>query len=125
MSANSQLWAIVGRGLVPTPTSSVSGTPVLQAGGKHQHCSSNQSASTPEGPRQDGEEAANDEDAPEECPHRRSKEGKALKEPRKGAFSEESNIIKVPRQVYQKTHQANFEQEGSYNLGGPKGPQGC
>ena len=48
--------------------------------------------------------------------HRKCKEGKVLKEPRREAFSKESHIMKVARQVYQRTHQANFEQEGSYDL---------
>ena len=83
-----------------------------QAGGKCQCHSSDQSAPTPKEPRQDEEEAVDDEEAPEECPCRKCKEGKAMKEPRKEAFSKESNIKKVARWFYQKTHWANFEQEG-------------
>ena len=98
MSATSQVWAIVGRRLVLTPpTSSVLGTPVPQTGGKCQCCSFDQSAPTPKGPRLDEEEADNDEEVLEEYSHRKCKEGKALKEPRKVAFSKESNIIKVAR----------------------------
>ena len=84
--------------------------------GKCQCCSSQLKCAWSEGPRQDEEEAANDDKAPEECPVRKCKERKALKEPRKEAFSKECGIIKVARQVYQKAHWANFEQEGSYNL---------
>ena len=85
-------------------------------GGKCQHCSSNQSTPTTKAVRQDEEEAADNDETSEECPHRKNKEGKALTEPRKEAFSKESNLIKVARLVYQKAHQANFEQEVSYNL---------
>ena len=35
------------------------------------------------------------------------------KEPRREAFSKESHIMKVATQIYQRTHQANFEHEGS------------
>ena len=88
MSPTTQLWAIAGRGLVPAlPTSSVLGTPVSQVGGKWQCHSSNQNASALKGLRQDEEEAADDDEVPEECPHRKCKEGKALKELRKEAFS--------------------------------------
>ena len=41
---------------------------------------------------------------------------KALKEPQRQAFSKESDVVKVARWAYQKAHQANFEQEGSYDL---------
>ena len=74
------------------------------------------SAPTPKGLRQDEEKATDNDEVPEECPHRKCKEGKALKESSREAFSKESQIMKVARQVYQRTHQANFEQEGSYNL---------
>ena len=115
MSATAQLWAIGGREMVPTPPiSSALETPTPQLGREHQHCSSDQGAPTLKGPRQDKEEAANNEDMPEECPHRKCKEGKALKEPQKEAFSKESNIMKAARWVYQKTYQANVWQEGSY-----------
>ena len=117
MSATAQLWAVAGRGLVPVPPiQSVSGNPALQVGGECQDCSSDQSTPTPKGPRQDKEEVADDEEVPGECPHRKHKEGKALKEPRKEVISKGSDIIKAARCVYQKAHWANFEQEGSYDL---------
>ena len=74
------------------------------------------SAHTPKGLRQDEEEATDSDEVPEECPHRKCKEIKALKEPRREAFSKESHIMKLARKVYQRIHQANFEQGGSYNL---------
>ena len=117
MSATAWLWAIADRGLVlAPPTWSVLGTPVLQAGGKCQHHSSDQGAPTLRGLRQDEEEAANIGNVPKEWPHRKCKEGKALKEPQREDFSKESNIVKVARQAYQMTHQAIFEQDGSYDL---------
>ena len=117
MSATAQLWAVAGRGMVPTPPNpSVSETPMSQLGRKCSHCSSDQSAPALKGLRQDEEEAVSDGKAPEEHPDRKCKEVKALKEPRKEAFSKESNIVKGARWVYQKTHQANFEQERWYDL---------
>ena len=87
MSATAQPWAIADRGLVPaSPTSSVSGTPVLQVSGKCQYHSFDQDAPAPKGLRQDEEEAANIDDMPGECLHRKCKEGKALKEPKKGGL---------------------------------------
>ena len=98
MSATAQLQAIAGRGLVPAPpTPSVLVTPVPQVGEKCWCHSSDQSAPAPKGLRQDEEEATNDDEVPEECLHRKCKEGKALKEPRKEAFFKESNLIKVAR----------------------------
>ena len=38
------------------------------------------------------------------------------REPRREAFSKECDVIKAARWDYQKAHQANFEQEGSYDL---------
>ena len=70
--------------------------------------------------RQDEEETANFDDMPKEHLYRRQKEGrlveKALKEPQREGFSKESDVVKEARQAYQKAHQANFEQEGSYDL---------
>ena len=87
-------------------------------GGKHWwHYSSDQSAPCLKGPRQDKEEAANNDEV-----HLKNvlagmhKKGKALKDPRRETFSKESNIMKVARWVYQKAHRDNFEQEGSYDL---------
>ena len=53
---------------------------------------------------------------PKEYPHRKCKEGKALKEPQREAFSKESDIVNVARWAYQKAHWAIFEQERSYDL---------
>ena len=39
-----------------------------------------------------------------------------MKEPWREAFSKESDVVQVARWAYQKPHQANFEQEGSYDL---------
>ena len=101
MLATAQLWAIADRGLVLAPPTPIElGTPVLQVGGKCWCHSSDQGAPTPKGPRQDEEEAANIDEVPEECPHRKHKEGKALKEPRREAFSKESDIMKVARWAY-------------------------
>ena len=117
MLATTQLWAIADRGLVLTPpTPSVLGTPVPQVGGKCQHHSSDQGVPTPEGPLQDEEEAGNIDEEPEECPHRKHKEGKALKDPQREAFSKDSDVMKAARWAYQKAHGANFEQEESYDL---------
>ena len=114
MLATAQLWAIADRESVPAaPTPRVLWIPNLQVGRKCQCHSSDQGVPTP---RQDEEEAANIDDMPKECPHRKHKEGrlagKALREPQRGAFSKELDIMKVARQAYQKVHQANFEQEG-------------
>ena len=115
ISATAQLQAIAGRRLVTTPpTPSVSGTPALQVGGKCQCYSSNWSAPTPKGLRQDEEEIANDDEVLEECPHRKHKEENTLNEPRKGAISKESDIVKAARWVYQKVQWDNFEQQGSH-----------
>ena len=117
MSAIAQLLAAVNTGMAPMPpTPSVLETPMPQSGGKCQHHSYNQSAPTCKGQQPDEEEAVHDEEVMEECPWWKCKEGKALKESWKEAFSKESNLIKVARWVYLKTHQANFEQEGSYDL---------
>ena len=117
MSAIIQLLAKAGIGLVPIPpTPSVSGTPVPQVSGKCWCHSSDLSAPTPKGLRQDGEDTADDNEMPDKWSCRTNKEGKALKVPRREAFSKESDIVKAARQVYWKIHWANFEQAGSYNL---------
>ena len=41
---------------------------------------------------------------------------KAFKEPNHKAFSKESAVVKVARQAYFKTHQANFKEECSHDL---------
>ena len=60
------------------------------------------------------------DDIPEECPHKKWKEGrlavKTLKELCQEAFSKELEVMKAARQAYYKAHQPNFEQEGLYAL---------
>ena len=85
-------------------------------GGKHWCHSSDQGAPAPKWPRKDEEEAADIDEVPKECLHRKHTEGKALKEPWREVFSKESDIMKVTRWAYQKAHWANFEQERSYDL---------
>ena len=41
---------------------------------------------------------------------------KPIKDPHLEAFSGESEVVKVARWACYRTHQPNFEQEGSYNL---------
>ena len=41
---------------------------------------------------------------------------KLLKKPHWEAFSKESEVIKVARQAYYRTHHPSFEQEGSQDL---------
>ena len=115
MSATTQLWAVVDRGLVlVASTPSVLGTPVPQVGIKCWCHSSDQGVPAL---RQDEVYVAYFDEMPKEHPHRKQKggrqAGKALKEPQKEAFSKESDIMKAARWAYQKAHWANFEQEGS------------
>ena len=117
MLATPQLWAMADRGLVlAPPTPSLLVTPALQAGGKCQHHFLDQGVPTPKGLRQDEEEAANIDDVPKEHPHRKQKEGKALKDHWRESFSKESDIMKVDRLAYLKAHWTNFEQWGSYDI---------
>ena len=82
-----QLLAIEGRDMVPTsPTPGVLGTSAPQTGGNASTAPAT-SAPTPKRMRQDEEEATDSDEVPEECPHRKCKEGKALKEPRREASS--------------------------------------
>ena len=111
---HSQDKAVEDRGSVQVPpTTSASGTPVLQADTKH-HChSSEQGVHTP---GQDEGELAYIDDIPKECPHKKQKDGRlagrALKEPQREAFSKELDVVKVARQAYQKAHRANSNRKG-------------
>ena len=116
MPATTHQKAAAGRELMPAVSiPSVSETPAPLTSAKWWHHSFDQGVSMP---RQ--EETEELDNTPEEPPHWKWKEGRSVVRPLKEycqeAFSKESQLIRAARQGYYKTHQPNYECEGSYNL---------
>ena len=115
MPATTQPQALAGRELMPAASiTSVSEMPAPLMGVKQWHHSSDQGVSTP---RLGVEEAV---ELDEEQPCHKQKEGRpvasSLKENCWDAFSKESELVRVARWAYYKTHQPNYKYKGSYNL---------
>ena len=116
MLATAQLQAVASRELMSEASiPSLSETPPHLMGAKWWQCSFDQGISMP---RQ--EETVELDDTPKEPLHHRWKEGRStvrcLKENCQEAFSKESELIRMTRWDYYKTHGPNYEHEGSHNL---------
>ena len=56
-------------------------------------------------------------DLPKESPHKKQKPlARILREAQQEAFSKDSEVVKVAKQNYHKTHRGMFQQEGPYDL---------
>ena len=113
MLATTQLWAMADGELAPTvPIPRVLEMPAPPTGTKCQCYSLDQGVPAP---RQEEEETVEPDYTLKECPHQKWKEGrlvaKALEEPHCKALYKESEVVRMARQAYYKTHQPYFKQE--------------